>query len=68
MIRRLKLSIQQNDSLQKAFSNNNLGRLFYEQGILSRAYDYFIEALAIFEDINDSSGLSLHIPESGPTL
>lgn len=54
----LKLSIQQNDSLQKAHSNNNLGRLFYEQGNLLRAYDYFIDALAIFENINDSSGLA----------
>lgn len=54
----LKLSIQQNDSLQKAYSNNNLGRLFYEQGSLLRAYDYFIEALAMFENINDSSGLA----------
>jgi signal transduction histidine kinase len=54
----LKLSILQNDSLQKAYSNNNLGRLFYEQGSLLRAYDYFIEALAMFENINDSSGLA----------
>lgn len=54
----LKLSNLQNDSLQKAFSNNNLGRLFFEQGILSRAYDYFIQAQAIFEDINNPSGLA----------
>ncbi len=54
----LKLSIEQSDSLQRAFSNNNLGRLFFEQGILSRAYDYFIEAQAIFEDINDPTGLA----------
>lgn len=54
----LKVSVQQNDSLQKAYSNNNLGRLFYEQGSLLRAYDYFIEALAMFENINDSSGLA----------
>jgi len=54
----LKLSTQQNDSLQKAFSNNNFGRLFFEQGILSRAYDYFIQAQAIFEDINNPTGLA----------
>ncbi len=54
----LQLSNLQNDSLQKAYSNNNLGRLFFEQGVLSRAYDYFIQAQAIFEDINDPSGLA----------
>ncbi len=54
----LKLSIAQNDSLQRAFSNNNLGRLFLEQGVLSRAYDYFVQAQALFEDINNPSGLA----------
>jgi tetratricopeptide (TPR) repeat protein len=54
----LKLSTTQNDTLQKAFSNNNLGRLFFEQGVLSRAYDYFVQAQALFEDINNPSGLA----------
>ena len=54
----LKVSTLQNDSLQRAFCNNNLGRLFFEQGVLSRAYDYFVQAQALFEDINDPSGLA----------
>ncbi|MEO7697363.1 MAG: ATP-binding protein [Chryseolinea sp.] len=54
----LKISTQYHDSLQLAYCNNNLGRLFFEQGILPRAYDYFIKAQAIFEDINDPSGLA----------
>ena len=54
----LKLSILQNDSLQRAFCNNNLGRLFLEQGVLARAYDYFVQAQALFEDINNASGLA----------
>lgn len=54
----LKISITQNDSVQIAHSNNNLGRLFFEQGLLARSYSYFIKALSIFESINDSTGLA----------
>ena len=54
----LKISTTQNDSLQIAHSNNNLGRLFFEQGMLARSYAYFIKALSIFEDITDSTGLA----------
>lgn len=48
----------QKDSLQTAHANNNLGRLFYEQGLLSRSYDYLIKARQLFEAIRDSSGLA----------
>jgi signal transduction histidine kinase len=54
----LDISTQQQDSVQTAYSNNNLGRLFFEQGILGRSYDYFISSQAIFEDIDDPSGLA----------
>ena len=54
----LHTATQQNDSVQIAYSNNNLGRLFFEQGLLSRSYDYFLRAQALFENINDSSGLA----------
>lgn len=54
----LKISISQNDSVQIAHSNNNLGRLFFEQGLLARSYTYFIKSLSIFENINDSTGLA----------
>ena len=54
----LKISTTQSDSIQIAHSNNNLGRLFFEQGLLARSYSYFIKALAIFENIGDSTGLA----------
>ena len=54
----LTISTDQRDSLQIAHSNNNLGRLFFEQGLLSRSYTYFIKALSIFEAINDPTGLA----------
>ena len=54
----LKVSTEQGDSIQVAYSNNNLGRLFFEQGVLGRSYDYFIQALALFETVGDSSGLA----------
>ena len=54
----LKISTTQNDSIQIAHSNNNLGRLFFEQGLLARSYTYFIKALSIFENINDPTGLA----------
>lgn len=54
----LEIAIAQKDSLQIAHANNNIGRLFYEQGILSRSYDYFVTARTIFMAVNDSSGLA----------
>jgi signal transduction histidine kinase len=54
----LTISTAQRDSLQIAHSNNNLGRLFFEQGLLARSYTYFVKALSIFEAINDPTGLA----------
>jgi signal transduction histidine kinase len=54
----LAISINQTDSLQIAHSNNNLGRLFFEQGLLARSYTYFVKALSIFEAIKDPAGLA----------
>jgi signal transduction histidine kinase len=54
----LTISMDQRDSLQIAHSNNNLGRLFFEQGLLARSYAYFVKALSIFEAINDPTGLA----------
>ena len=54
----LTISQNQNDSVQIAHSNNNIGRLFFEQGLLARSYQYFIKALLIFRKLNDSSGLA----------
>lgn len=54
----LTLATTQNDTLQIAHANNNLGRLFFEQGLLSKAYDYFRTASELFEKLNDKSGLA----------
>jgi signal transduction histidine kinase len=54
----LRLSTEQNDSMQIAHSNNNLGRLFFDQGLLSRSYQNFVDATEIFRRIDDPSGLA----------
>lgn len=54
----LQTANAQSDSLQIAHSNNNIGRLFYEQGLLGRSYEHFVTARKIFQSINDSSGLA----------
>lgn len=54
----LEVATAQRDSIQIAHCNNNIGRLFYEQGILSRAYEHLTNARLIFKRINDSSGLA----------
>ena len=56
--RALKISLEQRDSLEIAYSNNNIGRLFFEQGLLSRSYEHFIKALSIFKKLKDQSGLA----------
>lgn len=53
-----QLAVAQNDSVQIAHSNNNIGRLFFEQGLLGRSYEHFIQARQIFQSVNDSSGLA----------
>ena len=54
----MEIANEQRDSLQIAHSNNNIGRLFYEQGIFSRSYEYFVKARLIFNALKDSSGLA----------
>lgn len=54
----LDIATQQVDSVQIAHANNNIGRLFYEQGLLSRSYDYFVKARSLFTGLNDSSGIA----------
>src|SRR6267142_1720350 len=34
----LTISTSQNDSIQIAHSNNNIGRLFFEQGLMAKSY------------------------------
>lgn len=46
------------DSIQLGYAQNNIGRLFSEQGMLTQSYPYFTRAEAIFQSIGDASGLA----------
>ncbi|MFN7261039.1 MAG: hypothetical protein ACK5TU_14155 [Cyclobacteriaceae bacterium] len=48
----------QNDSIQLAYGNNNIGRLLFEQGIFSKSLPYFINAQKIFTSTGDQSGIA----------
>jgi signal transduction histidine kinase len=61
----LAVSLQQNDSIQLAYSNNNLGNLLFNQGLLAKAYDYYIKSYAIFQKLNDRSGLAYTLQSLG---
>ncbi len=56
--RALDLATRQDDPLQIGHSNNNLGRLFYDQGLLARSYDHLLKAEAAFVAARDSSGIA----------
>ncbi|MBI1767688.1 MAG: tetratricopeptide repeat-containing sensor histidine kinase [Bacteroidetes bacterium] len=57
----LELSTKQKDSTQIAHSNNNIGRLFFEQGLLAKAYDYYVRSYSIFKKLHDNNGLAYTI-------
>jgi len=61
----LKIATKQNDSVQIAYGNNNLGRLFFDQGLLGQAYGYYTKAFGIFKSINDQSGLAYTVQSIG---
>ncbi|HEY5823892.1 MAG TPA: ATP-binding protein [Cyclobacteriaceae bacterium] len=54
----IEIAAEQNDSIQLAFGYNNLGRMFFDQGDLVRAYDNLIRSKDIFEVSGDKSGLA----------
>jgi signal transduction histidine kinase len=56
--RSIDLALEQNDSTELAYGYNNLGRMFYDQGDLVRAFDNLIRSKEIFEDLNEQSGLA----------
>ena len=56
--RSIDVAIEQQDSVQLAFSYNNLGRMYFDGGDLVRAYDNLIRSKDIFEVIEDQSGLA----------
>lgn len=61
----LRVSSRQNDSIQIAHSNNNLGRLFFEQGLLAKAYDHYILSYNIFKKLDDQYGLAYTLQSLG---
>ena len=54
----IEVAQQQEDSVQLAYSYNNFGRLFFDQGDLTRAYDNLVKSREIFEQLNDPTGLA----------
>lgn len=46
------------DSVQLGYAENNIGRLFFEQGMLTQSYPYFARAESIFKSVGDQSGLA----------
>lgn len=56
--RAMKEATATSDSVQLAYANNNIGRLFSEQGMLTQSYPYFVKAESLFEGMGDASGLA----------
>lgn len=54
----LEVSLKQNDSNQIAYTHNNIGRVFQEQGLAQKAFPNIVKALEIFEQLKDSTGLA----------
>lgn len=52
----IRVAEEQNDTIQLGYCYNNLGRLFFEQGDLTRAYNNFIKCHDIFENTNEDVG------------
>lgn len=63
--RALEVGTQQRDTVQIAHANNNLGRLFFEQGILSKSYDYLIAGYHLFKQIHNLSGEAYSLQSLG---
>jgi tetratricopeptide (TPR) repeat protein len=56
--RAVDIAEEQRDSSQLGYCYNNFGRLFFDQGDISRAYDTFLKSKEMFEAINDKPGLA----------
>lgn len=52
----IRVAEEQKDSIQLGYCYNNFGRLFFEQGDLTRAYDNFIKCYEIFKNTNEDVG------------
>lgn len=56
--RAYNLAPTEGDTLQWAHAANNIGRLFYEQGLYGKSIVYLQEALRLFKAVRDLSGLA----------
>jgi len=56
--RSLSIAADQRDTFQLAHGHNNIGRLFYDRGDLTRAYNEFAIARDLFDRMHDESGLA----------
>ena len=56
--RAMAVSLEQNDTIQLAHGFNNVGRIFFDEGDLVRAYENFVKSKTLFEKIHDRSGLA----------
>jgi len=56
--RAIEVAEEQGDSAQLGYCYNNFGRLFFDQGDISRAYDNFLKSKEVFDAINDQSAFS----------
>lgn len=54
----IRIAEEQADSVQLGYCFNNFGRLFFEQGDLTRAYNNFIKCYEIFEIIREDVGMA----------
>ena len=52
----ISMAVLQQDTVQMAHGYNNLGRMFFDQGDVVRAYSNFVMAGELFNHIHDSSG------------
>ena len=46
------------DSIELGYANNNVGRLFSEQGMVNQSYPYFVRAESLFKQTSERSGLA----------
>ncbi|NOT77362.1 MAG: tetratricopeptide repeat-containing sensor histidine kinase [Cyclobacteriaceae bacterium] len=56
--RSLSVALSQRDTLQLAHGYNNVGRIFFDEGDLVRAYTNFVSSRELFVKLHDKSGLA----------
>src|ERR1051325_1697451 len=54
----VKEATASSDMVELGYAQNNIGRLFSEQGMLTQAYPFFVKAESNFKSRGDSSGVA----------